>query len=109
MSNKIPTAEQLFKEYQNDDGTIALRAFETAYKRGCSLHVEAALKAAQEQSKLKRSSDVSGKRWNGVSKVWKFTSFDIMWGTGQGDGVANFEATVDEKSILNAYSKDKII
>lgn len=109
MSNKIPTAEQVIDDQERGYLMFTKEKWIELFKEYAGWHVEAALRAAQEQSKLKRSSDVSGKRWNGVSKVWKFTSFDIMWGTGQGDGVANFEATVDEKSILNAYSKDKII
>lgn len=97
----IPTAE----EYMDKRWKEGIGQYQSA-REFAQLHVQAALEAAAEKGKVKVDSNLSS--WRKTVKKWTFNTMEMIWGTGAGDGVSTFAATVDKDSILTAYPLSNI-
>lgn len=75
---KIPTAEEYFKPFRNENATYGVREIENHLRQFAALHVEAALKAAAKNAEA-------------------YT-----------EGAEGNDAFVDKDSILSAYPKELI-
>jgi len=91
--NNIPTAEEFFEQ----TGTYPELAIKFA-----QLHVEAALKAASEKATMKTSYPDEGYKQSEESGLKFVNVHDIDRGGESGN------VTIEEESILNAYSLENI-
>ena len=86
MKSNTPTAEEFLKNFNEKEGNIDKLYYDSYVKKSmiefAKLHVEAALKAASEKVKC---------------------GLEYSHHEGEFEDIPVYEATVDEKSILNAY------
>lgn len=101
MSEKIPTAEELYYKYKGGNINISKKQFIEAVKYSNNLHVEAALQAAAAQA-LILEEELTGERDEENQPIVEKYSHS--------GGYIRDEhfVEVDKQSILNAYPKENI-